>query len=93
MTSGVRAASLPTRPHSRITLPRLPSTTANCGVWRKVRRVFGLIDAIEKLGIDPCDVAPDHWRHIHNRLIVAETPRSYSTDRHRAWLARKALQS
>ena len=78
---------------------RFPHVTPGADVllsvtgWRKVRRVFGLIDAIEALGIDPCDVAPDHWRHIHNRLIVAETPRSYSTDRHRAWLARKALQS
>jgi len=61
--------------------------------WRKAQRVFGLIDAIEALGIDPCDVAPDHWRHIHNRLIAAETPRGYSAARHRAWLARKALQS
>ena len=25
-------------------------------------------------------------------LIAAETPRSYSPERHRAWLARKALQ-
>lgn len=78
---------------------RFPQVTPGADVllsvtgWRKVRRVFGLIDAIEALGIDPCDVAPDHWRHIHNRLIAAETPRSYSTERHRAWLARKALQS
>jgi hypothetical protein len=61
--------------------------------WRKVQRIFKLIDAIEALGIDPCDVAPDHWRHIHNRLVAAETPRVYSPERHRAWLARKALQS
>ncbi|WP_374411881.1 DUF2840 domain-containing protein [Novosphingobium colocasiae] len=78
---------------------RFPQVTPGADVllsvtgWRKVRRVFGLIDAIEALGIDPCDVAPDHWRHIHNRLIAAETPRSYSSERHRAWLARKALQS
>lgn len=61
--------------------------------WRKVERVFKLIDAIEALGIDPCEVAPDHWRHVHNRLIAAETPRGYSPARHRAWLARKKLQS
>ena len=61
--------------------------------WRKVQRVFKLIDAIEALGIDPCDVAPDHWRHIHNRLVASEKPRVYAPDRHRAWLARKALQS
>ena len=59
--------------------------------WPKVAQVFRLIDAIEASGIDPCDVAPDHWRHIHNRLAARELPRSYSTERHRAWLQRKAL--
>lgn len=77
---------------------RVPHVTPGAEVllsmtgWRKVRRVFALIDAIEELGIDPCEVAPDYWRHIHNRLIATETPRSYSPERHRAWLARKALQ-
>lgn len=59
--------------------------------WPKVARLFGLIDAIEASGIDPCDVAPDHWRHIHNRLAGREVPRDYSLARHRAWLLRKAL--
>lgn len=77
---------------------RVPHVTPGAEVllsvtgWRKVRRVFALIDAIEQLGIDPGEVAPDYWRHIHNRLIAAEMPRSYSPERHRAWLARKALQ-
>ena len=59
--------------------------------WPKVAQVFRLIDAIEASGIDPCDVAPDHWRHIHNRLAARELPRGYSDERHRAWLQRKAL--
>ena len=59
--------------------------------WPKVAQVFRLIDAIEASGIDPCDVAPDHWRHIHNRLAAREAPRGYSPARHRAWLQRKAL--
>ena len=59
--------------------------------WPKVAQVFRLIDAIEASGIDPCDVAPDHWRHIHNRLAARDVPRSYSPARHRAWLQRKAL--
>lgn len=59
--------------------------------WPKVERTFGLIDAIEAADIDPCDVAPDHWRHVHNRLAVAQMPRSYSPARHRAWLQRKEL--
>ena len=61
--------------------------------WPKVERVFKLIDTIEASGIDPCEVAPDHWRHVHARLAVAETPRSYSQLRHHAWLQRKELMS
>lgn len=61
--------------------------------WPKVRRVFRLIDAIEQDGIDPCDVAPDHWRHVHNRLAVGMEPRCYAFDRHRTWLRRRKLQS
>ncbi len=61
--------------------------------WPKVARVFRLIDAIEASGIDPCEVAPDHWRHIHNRMAAREVPRDYSPARHRAWLQRKAWLS
>ena len=59
--------------------------------WPKVAQVFRLIDGIEASGIDPCDVAPDHWRHIHNRLAAHESPRGYTPARHRAWLQRRAL--
>ncbi len=40
--------------------------------WQKVAQVLRLIDAIEATGIDPCEVAPDHWRHIHNRLAARD---------------------
>lgn len=60
--------------------------------WPKVRRVLAMIDAIEDAGIDPCDVAPDHWRHMHNQLAAAMPPRRYAAARHRAWLRREALQ-
>lgn len=59
--------------------------------WSKVAQVFRLIDAIEASGIDPCEVAPDHWRHVHNRMAGRERPRGYSPSRHHAWLQRKAL--
>ncbi|MBA4165903.1 MAG: glycosidase, partial [Erythrobacter sp.] len=59
--------------------------------WPKVAQVFRLIDAIEASGIDPCDVAPEHWRHIHNRMAGRLTPREYTPARHQAWLQRKAL--
>lgn len=59
--------------------------------WPKVAQVFRLIDAIEASGIEPCDVAPDHWRHIHNRMAGLEAPRDYSPARHQAWLQRRTL--
>ena len=61
--------------------------------WPKVARVFRLIDTIEASAIDPCEVAPDHWRHIHNRLAAREDPRCYSPARHDAWLRRRDLLS
>jgi len=59
--------------------------------WPKVERVLQAIDAVEALGIDPADAAPDHWRHVHNRLIVGERPRAYTLCRHRAWLKRRRI--
>lgn len=59
--------------------------------WSKVERMLQLIDAIEAIGIDPTDVAPDHWRHVHNRLAVGETPRAYTMQRHRAFLLTRRI--
>lgn len=59
--------------------------------WPKVEAVLKVVDAIEALGIDPADVAPDHWRHVHNRISVNEPFRAYSAEQHRAWLRRREL--
>lgn len=61
--------------------------------WTQVQRVLDVIAAIEHGRVDPCDVAPDHWRHVHGRLAVRDAPRPYTRERHRAWLQRKRLQS
>ena len=61
--------------------------------WPKVERVLKAIDAVEANRIDPADVAPDHWRHVHNRLLAGYEPRAYSRDQHRAWLLRRGLPS
>jgi hypothetical protein len=61
--------------------------------WPKVQKVFCAIDAVEAVGVDPCDAAPDHWCHVHNRLIAGMDPRPYSIERHRAWTQRRDLQS
>src|SRR4029077_5274278 len=59
--------------------------------WPKVEKVLQAIDAIEALEIDPADVAPEHWRHIHTRLSVGEQPRPYTRSRHQAWLHRRKI--
>ncbi|MCA2411293.1 DUF2840 domain-containing protein [Rhizobium leguminosarum] len=83
--------------HARDALQTLPFVRPGGDIllrlhgWPKVETVLIAIDTIEALGIDPADVAPEHWRHLHNRLSVNEPFRSYSHDQHRAWLKRAAL--
>jgi hypothetical protein len=59
--------------------------------WPKVEKVLQAIDIVEALGIDPADAAPEHWRHVHNRLSVGEQPRPYTRSRHQAWLHRQKV--
>jgi hypothetical protein len=55
--------------------------------------VLQSIDAVEKIGIDAADASPDHWRHVHNRLTVGQTPRPYCLAAHRAWLLRRRIDA
>jgi hypothetical protein len=57
--------------------------------WPKVERVLKVIDGIEALDIDPAEIAPEHWRHINNRLTAGHEPRAYSRAQHSAWLLRR----
>ncbi|KQT20425.1 MULTISPECIES: DUF2840 domain-containing protein [Bradyrhizobium] len=59
--------------------------------WPKVERVLQIVDAVEGLGIDPADAAPDYWHHVHNRLSVNEAPRAYTRSRHQVWLKRRRI--
>jgi hypothetical protein len=52
--------------------------------WPKVEKALQTIHAVKAMGIDPTDVAPDHWRQVHNRLLVGERPRSDTRTRHQA---------
>jgi hypothetical protein len=61
--------------------------------WPKVEKVLQAIDAVEALGLDPADAAPEYWHHVHNRLSVKEEPRRYTHTRHRAWLHRRGIAS
>ena len=59
--------------------------------WSKVERVLLVIDAVEALGINAADTAPDYWPHVHNRLTVGYQPRAYTRERHEAWLKRRSI--
>jgi hypothetical protein len=59
--------------------------------WPTVERVLQHIDAIEGHGIDPADVDPAHWRHVHHRLRAGEPPSAYTPSRHEAWLKRRGI--
>ncbi|RJT21645.1 DUF2840 domain-containing protein [Chakrabartia godavariana] len=60
--------------------------------WAKVQRALTAIDAVEALGLNPADAAPDHWRHVHNRLTAGLEPRDYTPERHAAWLHRRRIE-
>ena len=60
--------------------------------WPKVEQALRHIDTIEASGIAPHDVAPDHWRHLHNRMSAGEAPREYTFARHQAWLKRRECE-
>lgn len=60
--------------------------------WPLVERVFQTIDAVEALGIEPADAAPDYWRHVHNRLTSRDRPHPYTREQHRVWLKRRRAQ-
>jgi hypothetical protein len=59
--------------------------------WPKVERALQAIDGIEALGLDPADVAPEHWRHVHNRLTAGLEPHVYTPAQHAAWLKRRRI--
>ena len=61
--------------------------------WTKVECVLQAIDAVETLGIDPADVAPNYWRHLHNRFAAGHEPRTYTREQHAAWLKRRSVTS
>lgn len=60
--------------------------------WVKVEQVLRAIDRVEEVGIDPADAAPDHWRHVHNRIAAGDEPRRYSLPRHCAFELRRGLE-
>ena len=60
--------------------------------WPKVEQVLRHIDAVEAAGIDASGVAPDHWRHVANRMSAGHQPRTYTIERHQVWLKRREIE-
>ncbi len=58
----------------------------------QVQAVLAVVDAIEALGIDPCEVAARYWRTVGNRLAARQPLPAYTAERHAAHLARGALR-
>lgn len=56
-----------------------------------VRAVLAQLDAIEALGIAPTAVSPAYWRTLGNRLAARLPLPEYTSERHAAWLAGRAL--
>lgn len=60
--------------------------------WPKVEAVLRQIDQVEAIGIDACEAAPDHWRHVAHRMSVGQSARAYTLERHQAWLKRREIE-
>ncbi|MFW6853333.1 DUF2840 domain-containing protein [Burkholderia gladioli] len=56
-----------------------------------VRAVLAQLDAIEAQSIAPAEVSPAYWRTLGNRLAACLPLPAYTTERHAAWLAGRAL--
>jgi hypothetical protein len=59
--------------------------------WSRVRAVLEAIDQIERIGVRPETVSPEHWRTVGGRIAVGLPPRPYDRARHRAWGLRRSV--
>jgi len=90
----IAMAVAPGEPHSTLPFVRPGAEIlARIDGWPKVQKALEAIDGIEAAGIEACDAAPDHWRHIGSRIAAGLPFRPYSTERHTAWLRRRAVES
>ena len=55
----------------------------------RVKQALLLVDEIEAMGIDPEQVSPAYYRHVHNRITAGKPIRPYSYAQHEAHLAAK----
>jgi hypothetical protein len=93
-TIAIAVAMTPGEPFSTLPFVRPGAEIlARIDGWPKVQQALAAIDAVEAAGIEACDAAPDHWRHVGNRLAAGLPFRPYGIDRHTAWLRRRAIEA
>jgi len=59
--------------------------------WPRVKPALDAIADIETRGIDPAMVAPNWWRHLHNRITCNMSHRAYTSSQHAAWQRRRRV--
>lgn len=93
-TIAIAVAVAPGEPYATLPFVRPGAEIlARIDGWPKVQKALEAIDAVEAVDIDACDAAPDHWRHVGNRIAAGLPFRPYSRDRHMAWLRRLEMES
>lgn len=50
------------------------------------------IDALDAAGVAAADAAPDHWRHVRNRVAASPTSCPHGLDRPKFGLGRGAIE-
>ena len=59
----------------------------------KVKRALLQIDALEAAGLEPAEVSPAYYRHVHNRIAARQPIRPYSEAQHAAHLAAQRVSN
>jgi len=61
--------------------------------WHNGDRALQAGDAVEEVGLEPVDTAPDDWRQVHNRLQALPPPHPDAAELHRPASRRRELLS
>lgn len=52
----------------------------------KVRKALCAIDQIEQLGLDPADISPAYYGHLHQRITANRRYHRYTMEQHKSFL-------
>lgn len=57
----------------------------------KVRVAMKVLDQIEGIGIDPADVSPAYYGHLHQRIMINQSCHRYTMEQHQSFLNEQRL--